>query len=1101
MSNLRDYMRGWPIELQTYAQNALDNPVEVPVDTQDSVKDQHLTAPPAGPAAFDRYIVAAVATGLWATKEKYIAEWSGTAWEFTAPNEGMLVWVEDEDLMYVYSAGVWAINPLIPTAGEKLALVGSFGTPGAANKYVTDTDPRVGSAATPPKLDAVRVSSGGVLAAGGNVVLVGRNLLQGVTFDVLNLTQVAPALGDITLHALKPGDSGITVQMIAGGAGLTITFNPATGALVITLAGGGSTDNAIATAINANGAQTDGYVRCVSATAGSFTLAKAAAPMTGGTGDYTNTQIMVAGTVALPQNETGVNPSAKWLASGILCTVPAVANPVDNVAVEVQVNGTWTDSVTALVDQPLLIPSLLQKLALAGTAGAPSGTNPYVTDADARFSRSGTPELTYLDVVAGAAAGVAAAGGDIQLVGQDFLQAQTFDTLTVTQGGANVDLHALKPGVSGFTVEMVVGLGAAVAFNPATGALVITVVAAGTADSAVAILVNANASACNGYIRANCAAPGGNFTAAQGPTVMAGGVGSSVAVNKVMVGGLEALPANEVGATSTAKWSNTRIICTTQAIGASADEVSISAITNGKWTRTLTALIDQTILLPTAAEKSALPYTPTVDQKAALAGTNGAPSAVNKYATDSDIRFTRVGTPELDLLDIVGGTAVLSAGGDVALVGRVLLHGRTFDTLTVAEGGASVALYALKPGDSGITVELIKGGGAAGVTFNPATGALVIDIGIAGSSDNAVATLINANAAQTNGYVRAVSATGGNFTIVQSQAPMTGGVGDYVGFKVMIGGLEALPANEVGFNAVAKWTNTTILCTSQAVGAGLDEVAIQVQVDGIWTSSINAMLDQQLYIPSAAEKAALPGTPTADEKAALLGTNGAPSVANKYVTNSDPRLTGHLVAGAPCLDRLNVAGVGGATVRAAGGDINVVGRNLLQAQTFDSLNRVEITGANITIFALKPGISGIFCEITATGGGPTIAFNPGTGKLVIDVGVAGRTSDQVATDINVNAAATDGYIRCTSAGAAFKFNLAQADTALAGGAGDYANNNILVSGLAALPANEPGVAPVAKWTDTGIVCTTQAVGLATDVVAIVVQSNALWSQPLSAALA
>lgn len=32
-----------------------------------------------------------------------------------------------------------------PSAGEKAALAGTFGTPGAGNKYVTDTDPRLGS--------------------------------------------------------------------------------------------------------------------------------------------------------------------------------------------------------------------------------------------------------------------------------------------------------------------------------------------------------------------------------------------------------------------------------------------------------------------------------------------------------------------------------------------------------------------------------------------------------------------------------------------------------------------------------------------------------------------------------------------------------------------------------------------------------------------------------------------------------------------------------------------------------------------------------------------------------------------------------------------
>lgn len=35
-----------------------------------------------------------------------------------------------------------------PTAGQKAALVGTVGTPGAGNKYVTDADPRVSAAAS-----------------------------------------------------------------------------------------------------------------------------------------------------------------------------------------------------------------------------------------------------------------------------------------------------------------------------------------------------------------------------------------------------------------------------------------------------------------------------------------------------------------------------------------------------------------------------------------------------------------------------------------------------------------------------------------------------------------------------------------------------------------------------------------------------------------------------------------------------------------------------------------------------------------------------------------------------------------------------------------
>lgn len=198
----------------------------------------------------------------------------------------------------------------------------------------------------------------------------------------------------------------------------------------------------------------------------------------------------------------------------------------------------------------------------------------------------------------------------------------------------------------------------------------------------------------------------------------------------------------------------------------------------------------------------------------------------------------RTGMPELDSLDVSGHAAIAAAGGDIWLVGRSLLQGMAFDSLARTEGGASVTFYALKPGDSGITVQLTKGGGAAGLTYNTVTKALVIDIGAAGSTDDAVATLVNADASQCNGYVRATSAGGGSFTAAQAVAPMVGGTGDWAATKVMVGGLEALPANETGATTTAKWSDTGIQCTTQAVGAATDVIAVAVQSNARWTQQI-----------------------------------------------------------------------------------------------------------------------------------------------------------------------------------------------------------------------------------------------------------------------
>lgn len=84
-------------------------------DWQESVLSRQNT-PPGSPGIGDRYIVTSVATGLWTGKENNIAEWDGIAWEFTVPNEGFMLTVEDENLVYYFTGTVWTIFYQIPFA-------------------------------------------------------------------------------------------------------------------------------------------------------------------------------------------------------------------------------------------------------------------------------------------------------------------------------------------------------------------------------------------------------------------------------------------------------------------------------------------------------------------------------------------------------------------------------------------------------------------------------------------------------------------------------------------------------------------------------------------------------------------------------------------------------------------------------------------------------------------------------------------------------------------------------------------------------------------------------------------------------------------------
>ncbi len=139
---------------------------------QTSVLDE-LADPPGTPATGDRYLVIATATDAWVDKEDDIAEWNGTGWDFTAPNTGFAVWIEALGKQKNFNGTAWVYfgstvnhdnttgitatnhhdNVNDPSAGEKAALPGTSGTPGAANKFVTDEDPRNTNARTPTAHD------------------------------------------------------------------------------------------------------------------------------------------------------------------------------------------------------------------------------------------------------------------------------------------------------------------------------------------------------------------------------------------------------------------------------------------------------------------------------------------------------------------------------------------------------------------------------------------------------------------------------------------------------------------------------------------------------------------------------------------------------------------------------------------------------------------------------------------------------------------------------------------------------------------------------------------------------------------------------------
>jgi len=90
---------------------------------QPSVKDKDLSAPPAATKGH-RYIVAATGSGDWTGHTGDIAIGNGSGWDFVTKAEGLITWVEDENLYYYFDGSNWIVsNPFNKTiSGEIIGL-------------------------------------------------------------------------------------------------------------------------------------------------------------------------------------------------------------------------------------------------------------------------------------------------------------------------------------------------------------------------------------------------------------------------------------------------------------------------------------------------------------------------------------------------------------------------------------------------------------------------------------------------------------------------------------------------------------------------------------------------------------------------------------------------------------------------------------------------------------------------------------------------------------------------------------------------------------------------------------------------------------------
>ena len=182
------------------------------------VADNDLTAPPGSCADGASYIIAATATGAWASKEKQIATALGTnasgGWTYHVPAEGYTAYIQDENARQLYDGSDWVTD----TTG------GSF-TTASTTEVLTGTDASKG--ATPDAIAALW-EQGSDVASAATV-----SLGEGGYFNITGTTTIT----DIDFATDKAGRKA----WVKFAAALTLTSGAnlilPTGASIVTAAG------------------------------------------------------------------------------------------------------------------------------------------------------------------------------------------------------------------------------------------------------------------------------------------------------------------------------------------------------------------------------------------------------------------------------------------------------------------------------------------------------------------------------------------------------------------------------------------------------------------------------------------------------------------------------------------------------------------------------------------------------------------------------------------------------------------------------------------------------------------------------------------------
>ena len=103
-----------------------------------SVLSRAQTAPPANPAAGDRYILPSGPTSAWAGFDDSLAHWEENAWRIIPPKEGWVAWDQNGLALLVFSQGQWTEATAADV--ERLDKLGLNTTADLTNRLAVSSD-------------------------------------------------------------------------------------------------------------------------------------------------------------------------------------------------------------------------------------------------------------------------------------------------------------------------------------------------------------------------------------------------------------------------------------------------------------------------------------------------------------------------------------------------------------------------------------------------------------------------------------------------------------------------------------------------------------------------------------------------------------------------------------------------------------------------------------------------------------------------------------------------------------------------------------------------------------------------------------------------